>query len=89
MSVAEVLDSTTNRAVVQLPNRQFPGSVIQGDTLFSLLRELRQARELVNNRSTIADHLDFVLKDLETRLEVYEQCLHNNQIDKPYFDESK
>lgn len=30
---AEILDNTTNRVVVHIPGRSFPGLVVQGDTL--------------------------------------------------------
>lgn len=36
---AKVLSSQSNVAVVQLPSRRYPGSVIQGDSLFSLLSD--------------------------------------------------
>jgi hypothetical protein len=38
----EVYSEATNQAVVQMPGRQFPGSVIQGDSL-SILYKLSKA----------------------------------------------
>jgi len=37
---AELLSPATNFAVVQLPERKFPGVVFQGDTLSGLVNEL-------------------------------------------------
>jgi hypothetical protein len=31
--LAEILDNTTNLAVLQIPGRNYPGIVVQGDTL--------------------------------------------------------
>ncbi len=37
---AELLSKPTNYAVVQLPGRKFPGVVIQGDSLHTLVKRL-------------------------------------------------
>ena len=38
----EVYSESTNHAVIRPPGRQFPGSVIQGDTLSSLCSDARE-----------------------------------------------
>ena len=38
---AEILSHVPNSGIVQMPGRTFPGIVIQGDTLFSLIQGLR------------------------------------------------
>lgn len=37
---AKILSSVTNRAVVQMPGRSFPGAVLQGDQLLELLQDI-------------------------------------------------
>jgi hypothetical protein len=39
----KALSDATNYAVVQLPGRAFPGVVIQGDSLHSLIAEIEEA----------------------------------------------
>lgn len=42
----KLLSSPTNYAVVQLPGRKFPGVVVQGDSLHSLVQNLEDLRQL-------------------------------------------
>lgn len=44
---AEVLSRPVNFAVVQLPERNFPGVVVQGDTLKALVRQIERMSELL------------------------------------------
>ena len=41
----EVLSDAVNRAVVRMPGRQFPGIVVQGDRLVSLIGAARDIAE--------------------------------------------
>lgn len=43
MSEVQLLTPPANYAVVQLPERQFPGVVFQGDSLNNLIAELEEA----------------------------------------------
>ena len=45
MTEARLLSAPTNFAIVQLPGRAFPGVVFQGDSLHSLVGDLRAAVE--------------------------------------------
>ena len=59
MNTARLLTEATNYAVVQLPGRKFPGVVVQGDSLKSLVSLLEAA---------IADdseHLDLIEETLD------------------------
>jgi len=84
-SVAKILSTETNVAVVQLPNRQFPGSVVQGDSL-KCLCDL--ANEIVSRVSDSEDkELVNVAKELQEqlngRLVIYEQVLRTHGMALP------
>jgi mRNA interferase MazF len=84
--VARVLSATVNAAVVQLPGRKFPGSVIQGDTLKIALDNAEYIH------SNVGDTKDeellraaMNLRDsLRARLLIYEQTLRERGLDFPY-----
>lgn len=44
--VAKVMSTATNYAVVQLPGRNYPGVVVQGDSLHALLLQVEGIRKL-------------------------------------------
>jgi hypothetical protein len=79
----------SNQVVIQTPGRNFPGTVIQGDQLRSLLRSTQRALALIeaNEYEDAAEEL----KDLEDRL--LERCLHyelvlrNHKLELPYPDQ--
>jgi hypothetical protein len=87
----ELLSPPANFAVVQLPGRNFPGVVFQGDTLFSLVNELnvmlcllekchlddRKLEDLTIGIKDIRDQLGDVLAHYET------VCI-NRKITPPY-----
>ena len=81
--LAKVLSSQPNVAVVQLPSRQYPGSVIQGDTLFSLLSDMLDIlEELRDQPGSEAFHVAFsVAQSLEARLVHYVSTCEANGID--------
>ena len=58
----EVFSEASNVAIVRMPGRRFPGSVIQGDSL-SHLRWLAE-----NVRSRLQDHSDQDLRDTAQEL---------------------
>jgi len=83
MAEAKLLSDPTNGAVVHLPGRAFPGVVIQGDTLDTLIAELREV--LTEDGATERDQL---LADVIERLENvqarYEAVLMHEGIALPY-----
>ena len=75
---AELLTPARNYAVVQLPGRNFPGVVFQGDSLKILLGELREVQESARKGDLEEMHfqLDDVCERLNEILEYYKPiCL--------------
>jgi len=79
----ELLDRATNRAVVHVPGRKFPGVVLQGDTLSTLTYGLRDLRATLTDEDQLSD-LDLVLDTLEGALENYEAVLSARGMALPY-----
>jgi hypothetical protein len=81
MSSARLLTPATNYAVVQLPGRNFPGVVVQGDSLNNLVSLLDGALLDESERmDLIAEALD-ILKGARNR---YEETCVNAGIPLPY-----
>lgn len=83
----EVYSNTTNMPVIRHPGRQFPGVLIQGDTLHSVissLRDLAAALPASTAEDALGD-LEFSLEILEDMLAHYEATLSTHGISLPYF----
>jgi hypothetical protein len=59
--ITKLLTDPTNYAVVQLPGRQFPGIVFQGDSIHALIAQLRHALDTARKHAD--DELNAELED--------------------------
>jgi hypothetical protein len=84
---APVLDSTTNRAVVKMPGRRFPGVVLQGDTLYGMRCAIAEATDLAKkgDSGSAAAELASVLERFDDLLAHYEQVLKRAGWELPYY----
>ncbi len=82
----EVYSQSIDRGVVRLPSQGFPGLVLQGETLASLLKLANSAHE--KSQSTTDTELIDVTRDLAEKLQKlvahYEATLHKHHIPLPY-----
>jgi predicted RNase H-like HicB family nuclease len=62
----KLLSRPVNFAVVQLPGRQFPGVVVQGDTLHSLVQRVDELLQLL--RSGDVDELSAGISNISEQL---------------------
>lgn len=81
---SHVLAVSGNYAVVKLDHRQFPGVLIQGDGLFSLIQEIEEAKEAAKGNEETKDILNRMIQKLKGIEEFYEQTLQKNGIRIPY-----
>jgi hypothetical protein len=81
--VAELLSSPSNFAVVQMPGRQFPGVVMQGDTLNAAILSLQSVRRELRDDETVAE-LEIVLDQLVDARTHYEHTCASKGIALPY-----
>lgn len=82
----EVYSQSTNRAVVKMPGRHFPGLVIQGDSLSNLLL----LAESICKKSEKTSDIDLITEARELRNNLqqlllhYEATLSKHNIPLPY-----
>lgn len=83
MTDVKLLSEPTNYAVVQLPERRFPGVVFQGDSLHNLINDIKAAAaEPIESERHLL--LNDVIQHLETIQNRYENVLAENEIKLPY-----
>ena len=83
---AELLTRAVNFAVVQLPGRQFPGVVVQGDTLNQVVRDVDRMSLLLaeGQLEELADTIEGVKELLVEAREHYEHVCAGKGIGLPY-----
>lgn len=82
----EVFSEEPNHAIVRMPGRAFPGSVMQGDSLSShhaLARSIRDRAARLSDVGLLADASELV-DLLETRVRHYEHVMAAHKIVLPY-----
>jgi hypothetical protein len=82
----DVISNATNCPIVKLSDRQFPGVVLQGDTLHSLYRHACRVLESLDcvKNERVYDDCEFLAESLKAILTVYEGVLTENGIALPY-----
>lgn len=83
---AELLSPPINFAVVQLPERKYPGVVVQGDTLHTLQQQVEQIARLLGAKELeeLADEIEDLNTRLSEALTHYERVCSQRGIDLPY-----
>jgi hypothetical protein len=81
MPLAKLLSDATNYAVVQLPGRQFPEVVFQGDSLNNIIGLVAALQTGDDDPTDLVDELLAILKAAQDR---YEAVCEKNNIDLPY-----
>ncbi|NTX04047.1 hypothetical protein [Myxococcus sp. CA040A] len=88
MTLIEVELFTTpgNNAVIRLPGRRFPGVVIQGDTLHSVVMTTSEALSALmqGDTSTAQELLQESVEQLRDAQERYETALQEHGLALPY-----
>ncbi len=82
----ELFGPPKNFAVVQMVGRNFPGVVVQGDTLHSLVKQLLEMQNLlkIGDLEELAGEIESMREELAEALCNYEiVCLERN-IELPY-----
>lgn len=82
---AELFSEETNRPVIRIPGRAFPGILLQGDSiavLHDLIVDLRKAGGAANEEAArISEQLESLVKGL---LQHYETVLREHNLSLPY-----
>jgi hypothetical protein len=83
----ELFSDGGNNAVVRMPQRKFPGVVVQGDTLATFWWNVNEALNAARDPGRLneaLDHLEMVVGDLDAALIRYEQALAAHGLTRPY-----
>ena len=82
----EIYSDASNLAVMRRPGRNFPGSLIQGDSLSILVQEARELHEALklSGDSDLVALAEMHKEKLEGRLAVYEKALLEHGMSLPY-----
>jgi len=69
----EIYADTSNYAVIRHPDRKYPGSLIQGDSLKILVSDIQEAKAELGseNYEEAMDNLNDIEERLKDRLDVY------------------
>jgi uncharacterized protein DUF6959 len=82
----EIYADTSNFAVLRHPGRKFPGALVQGDSLSSLVSEAQFILKRVSKSKDVAlvGSVKRLTEQLESRLAHYEQVLAEHNLPLPY-----
>ncbi|HEX5442773.1 MAG TPA: hypothetical protein VFW87_03040 [Pirellulales bacterium] len=82
----EVLSDSVNYMVLSTPGRQFPGMVVQGDSLARLYRCAAEVcrRAKGSEDQELIDEAGILCEELRDRLAFYEKVLKSHGIKLPY-----
>lgn len=83
---ADLLSPPVNFAVVQLPERKYPGVVVQGDTLRSLQQQVEQMGRLLDagEMEDLAGEIEDLKEQLSRALTYFERVCAERGIALPY-----
>ena len=87
---AKLLSEPTNFAIVQLPERKYPGCVLQGDTMNAWIETIQNALECIGEPSRDSmDDLRGILDNLKRVRAHYESVCSEAGIEVPYVRQAK
>lgn len=82
----EIFSDAVNAAIIRHPERQFPGVLVQGDTMFSMAKLAKNIMECLDQE----DDLYWEMKDLEAMLngfvQHYTSILKSHHMSLPFND---
>lgn len=82
----EVLSYVTNNAVLKLPERKYPGVLIQGDSL-KILQRLAEAIGQACQHGDLEEATDLAAElqeALTSRVTIFEAAMHEHGMELPY-----
>jgi hypothetical protein len=82
----ELFSHPGNNAIVRMPERRFPGVLIQGDSLSNLRHEVARIAEACTrgDLNEAREWTESVLEDLDALLEDYSTTLRDQDIPLPF-----
>lgn len=84
IETVEIYSDATNAAVMRHPDRRFPGVLIQGDTLDSLVRRIGSVQREEGGAEEAAAELAEIHEELEELLRHYKSVLASHALELPF-----
>lgn len=82
----EIYSDATNAAVMRHPGRQFPGMLIQGDSLHNLSKMATAALDGAEPESDHWHDLKELADQLRSRVDFYSQVMREHGLKLPFYD---
>ena len=85
----EIFSDSTNQAVMKHPGRNYPGLLLQGDTLYSICRDLDEVcREIRRGNAEGAfEELNELRNSMWGKLNHYKTVLGEHEIELPFSEQ--
>ena len=82
----EVYSQSIDRGIVRMPSQSFPGIVLQGETLSSLLRlaKLTCEKSLITTDTELIETARELMESIQKLMSHYEVTLGKHKIPLPY-----
>lgn len=75
----DVFGSENDSDIIRLPNRKFPGVLIQGDSLAALFGAISDAINCLDtDQDESLEAMNFVREELKWRIETYQRVLNEH-----------
>ena len=84
----EIYSDTSNYAVMKHPDREYPGSLVQGDTLYSLCKIADRISERIEEKdlNKAQEEVEELREMLWARLNHYKKVLGELEIELPFYE---
>lgn len=85
----EIFSDATNQAVMKHPERNYPGVLIQGDTLYSICKDLDEVCQEIKAGNVVEafEELNEIRNSMWERLNHYKAVLGEHDIELPFSEQ--
>lgn len=86
--LVEIYSDAANMAVLRHPDSNYPGSLMQGDSLCILIQDIKEARSEIDKGDSqeAKEILDAIIETLDERLEHYKKILKEHGKELPFVE---
>ena len=85
----EIYSDASNAAVMRHPGRHFPGVLVQGDTLHSIVRDIQEIQQVASLPAEASEGLKHLHERLDGLLQHYKAVLSAHSIKLPFHESNK
>lgn len=88
--LVEIYSDATNYAMIRHPGRRFPGILIQGDTLHTIVSNAERVKLALGkgDLKKATEEIDELVEGLRARLDHYKKVLLDHGLPLPFFEDT-